>query len=258
MAMGAPMAQPALHRAHASAGPGAEGYRRRRSEETALHRCVERHWPAFVERADEQGGLPKFVVREVEQYLRCGILEHGCLLLACARCGFERLVGFSCKRRGFCPSCLGRRMTDTAVHLCERVLPEVALRQWVCSLPWRLRYLCGYDRALCAAIIGGFALEVMRSLRRRAKPHLGLASVAEAHPGAVTFVQRFDSALRLNVHAHTLALDGVYVRQADGALAFRALPAPSAAEVADVARRTALRACAILLRRGRSASCAIR
>jgi len=64
----------------------------------------------------------------MEEYLRCGILEHGCLRLACCRCGFERLVAFSCKQRGFCPSCLGRRMTDTAVHLVERVLPEVPLR----------------------------------------------------------------------------------------------------------------------------------
>lgn len=247
------MAQAAFHRAHlAPALSGAEGYRRRRPEETALYRCVEEHWPAFREHAEEAGGLPKFVVKEVEQYLRCGQLEHGCLLLRCCRCGFERLVGFSCKRRGFCPSCLGRRMTDTAVHLCERVLPEVPLRQWVCSLPWRLRYLCGYDRELCAEVIGAFVTEVMGSLRRRAKRSFGLGSVQEAHAGAVTFVQRFDSALRLNVHAHTLALDGVYLREDDGELAFRALPAPSAAEVADVARRTAERVRTILVRHGRS------
>ena len=41
---------------------------------------------------------------------------------------------------------------------------------------------------------------------------LGLRSVNQAHSGAVTILQRFDSALRLNPHAHTLALDGVYVR----------------------------------------------
>jgi hypothetical protein len=64
------------------------------------------------------------------------MLEHGLLRLGCPACGFERLVAFSCKKRGFCPSCLGRRMTETACHLRERVLPEVPLRQWVCSLPW--------------------------------------------------------------------------------------------------------------------------
>ena len=35
------------------------------------------------------------------------------------------MVALSCKKRGFCPSCLGRRMADTAVHLAERVLPAV-------------------------------------------------------------------------------------------------------------------------------------
>ncbi len=45
----------------------------------------------------------------------------------------------SCKGRGFCPSCCGRRMADTAVHLCDEVLPEVPIRQWVLSFPFRVR-----------------------------------------------------------------------------------------------------------------------
>ncbi|MBX3252078.1 MAG: transposase [Myxococcales bacterium] len=54
----------------------------------------------------------------------------------------------------------------------------------------------------------------------------------------MTFIQRSDSALRLNVHFHTLALDGVYVRDAQGALVFHALPPPSGDEVAEVAAWT--------------------
>ena len=42
---------------------------------------------------------------------------------------------FSCKRRGFCPSCGARRMAQTAVHLVERVISHVPVRQWVLSLP---------------------------------------------------------------------------------------------------------------------------
>ena len=41
----------------------------------------------------------------------------------------ERLLAFSCKGRGFCPSCGGRRMADTAAHLVDRVIPEVPVRQ---------------------------------------------------------------------------------------------------------------------------------
>ena len=58
-----------------------------------------------------------------------GLLEHGCTRVGCCRRGFERLVAFSCTRRDFFPSCLGRRMADTAVHLVEEVIPEVPVRQ---------------------------------------------------------------------------------------------------------------------------------
>jgi hypothetical protein len=112
--------------------PHPEGqYERHQPEQTVLYQVVAEHWPAFLERAEEMGGLPRFVEREVDEYLRCGILDYGCLHLVCQHCGFDRLVAFSCKRRGFCPSCLGRRMTDTAIHLVERVLPEVPIRHWV-------------------------------------------------------------------------------------------------------------------------------
>ncbi len=35
--------------------------------------------------------------------------------------------------------------------------------------------------------------------------------MAGGRSGAVNFIQRFDSALRLNVHFHALVLDGVFV-----------------------------------------------
>jgi Putative transposase len=159
----------------------------------------------------------------------------------------------SCKRCGFCPSCLGRRMSDSAVHLEQRVLPAVPIRHWIGSLPWGLRALLGYDRVLCAQVVGAFVEVLCRSLRRRAKRVLGLKSIADAYTGAVASIQRTDGAMRLNVHAPVLALDGVYVRDGpDGALAFHALPAPTRADVTEVARRTAARVERILRVRGRS------
>ena len=174
-----------------------DGYARRRPEETLLYKVVAEHWPRFLERAEESGGLPKFVVDEFDAYLGCGILEHGLVQLACTGCGHEMVVAFSCKRRGFCPSCLGRRMSDMAAHLVDEVLPEVPIRQWVCSLPWMLRYPMGYDRALCADVLRVFVGALKRSLRWRAKRALNLRSVRDALVGAITFVQRSDSALRL-------------------------------------------------------------
>jgi hypothetical protein len=52
-------------------------YRRHRPEETVLYQTLQRYWPEFRERAEEAGGLPAFVVKEVEAYLRCSRLEHG-------------------------------------------------------------------------------------------------------------------------------------------------------------------------------------
>ena len=130
-----------------------------------LHRVVRAHWPAFLERAEEAGGLPRFVVRELEEYLECGLLEHGLVHLRCGQCGEDLVVAWSCKRRGFCPSCVARRMSDAAAHLVDDVLPEVPARQWVCALPWRLRVLLGYDRRLCAEVLSAFTGAVSRSLR---------------------------------------------------------------------------------------------
>ena len=243
------MAQPA----HSHDSARGVRYERHRPEETVLYRTLRAHWEEFYERAEEASGLPRFVVREVEEYLRCGLLEFGCIRVACERCGFERLVAFSCKLRGFCPSCVGRRMSDTALSLVEKVFPEVPVRQWVCSLPWSLRVHLGYDKKLCADVLEAFVREVSRSLKRRAKKALGLTTAKQALTGAVSVIQRGDSALRLNVHFHVLVLDGVYVRETEGgALVFHPLSAPTEEELADVAKRTALRVQKVLARHGRS------
>ncbi len=138
-------------------------------------------------------------------------------------------------------------MADTAVHLEARVLPRVPIRHWICSLPWGLRALLGYDRKLCSEVVSALMTEVRRSLRSRAKRQFGLASVRNLLTGALVAVQRTDSALRLNVHTHALVLDGVYAHQGDdpretegnpGApLEFLGLDAPTHADIAEVASR---------------------
>ena len=233
--------------------PRADGYARRRPEESLLYQVVAEHWPEFRQRAEEAGGLPRFVVREFEQYLRCGILEHGMARLRCRRCGHEMVLAWSCKRRGFCPSCCGRRMSDLAAHLVDAVLPPgpVVYRQWVCTVPWEWRTAIGYDRRLCADVLAAFADSLLRHLRWRVKRTFGLATVSDAKVGAITFVQRNDSALRLSPHFNTLAADGAWVRGEDGELRFLALPEPTAEEVAQLASWTHARLVQVLERHGR-------
>jgi hypothetical protein len=143
-------------------------------------------------------------------------------------------------------------MSDTAVHLEKFVLPEVPVRHWICTFPWGVRAVLGYDKELCAEAVSAFVRELSRSLKRRAKKLFNLASVAEAHTGAVAALQRTDSSLRLNVHLHVLALDGVYVREANGTLVFHALPTPTQHEVSEVVRCTARRLKAVFKAHGRS------
>ena len=135
----------------------APSYCRHRPEQTGLYALVAKHFPRFVEEIERSGGhLPKFVRREFEDYLKCGLLEHGFLRVRCDGCRNEHLVAFSCKRRGFCPSCGARRMVESAAHLVDHVFPEAPLRQWVLTFPYPLRFLFANDpQALTARTTRG-------------------------------------------------------------------------------------------------------
>ena len=184
------------------------GYSRRRPEGTALYGAVRLHMRAFLDGLDEESaGLPAHVQRELESYLRCGILAHGFVRVWCPTCKDDLLVGFSCQGRGICPSCGGRRMADTAARWVDRVLPGVPWRQWVLTVPFELRLWMAWNPALMTDVLSVF----QRAIRRR----LRLMARAMGHRGgqhaSVTVVQRFGSALNLNVHLHSLVAEGVWV-----------------------------------------------
>ena len=92
--------------------------------------------------------------REFTDYLRCGRLEHGFLRVRCESCHAEHLVAFSCKRRGFCPSCGARRMAESAALLVDEVLPAVPMRQWVLSFPFPLRFLFASRPKIMGKVLG--------------------------------------------------------------------------------------------------------
>ena len=59
----------------------------------------------------------------------------------------------SFKGRGVCPSCNTRRMVETAAHLTDHVFPRLAARQWVLSVPKRLRYFMQRDGAVLNMVL---------------------------------------------------------------------------------------------------------
>jgi len=97
-------------------------------------------------------------------------------------------------------------MAEAAAHLNDHVLPEVPVRQWVISFPWRLRYLLSLDPRLTRAVRKVFLRAVFGFYSRKA----GEEGIEGGRSGAVCQLQKFGSALNSNLHMHALVLDGVY------------------------------------------------
>lgn len=96
-------------------------YERHRPEEDLLYQVVSRNFQAFFKKCEESGHqVPKFIKREFESFLRCGVLSYGFARVYCQSCKYDRLIGFSCKKRGFCGSCLARRISEISGALNRR------------------------------------------------------------------------------------------------------------------------------------------
>jgi hypothetical protein len=233
-----------------AATAGAAGvYRRHRPETTALYEVV-RDNIETLHGAIDDGTLavriPKHARKELEAYLECGLLCCGFSRLRCSVCGESQLLAFSCKGRGFCPSCLGRRMSATAANLVEHVLPEqCGLRQWVLTFPFAWRAALARDGALLGSLTRIFEETVGGFYAQRAwqEGHFG------AKTGSVTVLQRASSDLRLNPHVHAVFLDGAWHKQKDE-LVFEGLGHLKTSEVGDVLEHTSRRIEKHLRRRG--------
>jgi len=138
-------------------------------------------------------------------------------------------------------------MADTAACLVDQVLPDVPVRQWVLSLPIQLRLRLAYDKQLTSDVLGVFLRAVYGWYRRQG----GEDERNARRPGSVTFVQRFGSALNLNVHFHALLLDGVYVDDnITGAPRFVEARRPEDSDVKSLVETIAARVLRLLVKRG--------
>jgi ribosomal protein S27E len=224
----------------------APAYHRHRPEQTALYSILTEHYPRFVQEIERAGGyLPGFVRQEFEDYLKCGLLEHGFLRVKCDGCRHEHLVAFSCKRRGFCPSCGARRMIESAAHLVDHVFPEEPVRQWVLTFPIPLRFLLAAHPQALSQVLAVVQRGISTFLIRRS----GLTAASGARTGAVTLIQRFGSALNLNPHLHMLFLDGAYSFRGSRAIFHRARP-PQREDIVRLLHSLSGRIVRLLERRG--------
>jgi hypothetical protein len=238
-------------------------YQRRNVERTTLYPLVRDHLETFYQAVEEgfaSAPLPHFVKHEFERFLDCGVLCRGAALLVCEQCPHTQVIALSCKGRGFCPSCLGRRMAQSAANLIDHVLPhDVALRQWVLTCPFELRARLGFDAPLLgelSAVVNDCLLHFYEhKLRERIAPLPPPDTQAptrrrKLQSGTVTVVQRTSSDLRLNPHLHIVAIDGVFAEQAHGPPSFVQLPQLTSMDVAELLATIRHRLLRLLTRRG--------
>jgi Transposase zinc-binding domain len=175
-----------------------EEYEPRRPEQTVLYQAVAQNFRTIEAMTEIEGKhLPKHAVKEFEAFLRCGVLAHGFLRVVCSNCKYEKLVAFSCKERGFCSSCGGRRMAESAAHLIDEVFPKTGVRQWVLSFPMPVRFILPKNPKIQGKVLTIVHRAITAYIRKKAKKK-GLR--AKLQPGAVTLIQRFDGSLNLYVH----------------------------------------------------------
>jgi len=216
----------------------------RGASDDLLHEVVGSGLPLFLARlrgADRY--LPAHVVGELERFVACGDPAEGFAWLACDGCAHQRLVPFSCKGRGFCPSCCGRRMAERSARWVDGLLPYRRIRQWVLTVPWPRRWLFARRHDLARGVLRE-AIAVLSDA------YADRSGVSGGRTGSVTAIQRFGSGLSLNVHFHVLAIDGVYTQGEDGAARWHRTRAPTTAEVEQLVVKIANRAEAWLAAQG--------
>ena len=117
-------------------------------------------------------------------------------------------------------------MAETAALLSNEVFPDVPLRQWVISFPFSLRYLFATQPRAMGKVLGIVYRAISTHLI-----HKAIYSLKDSATGAVTLIQRFGSALNLNIHFHILFLDGVYVYRDNRPPRFQRVKTPDKGEL---------------------------
>ena len=192
-------------------------YRPRSPRNTGYHKLVadnyeelEGVWDSIYQRM--YGYWRPHVLDVIYKYLDCGDPHLGFARVKCNDCNTEYLLPFSCKCRGFCPSCHQRRVVEFGEYLHDEVLEDVPHRQYVFTIPKRLRPYFMHNRKLLAKL-SLCAWEVLSDYLKTSVS----ASVNDDNikPAAAIAVQTFGELLNFNSHLHVIAADGCFNENGD-------------------------------------------
>ena len=208
-------------------------YRPRHPERTVLYRVLFHHFERFLaeyeDRFEREYGYFRPIIKDVvEKYLDCGNPKCGFARIRCPDCAEERLVMFSCRTRGFCPSCHAKRVEEWGEWMRETLLLDVPHRQIVFTIPKRLRVFFKFDRRL----LGDLCRCALRSLSRYFEVVTGSALT----PGVIAAIQTFGDRINLHMHLHFLMTEG----GTDEAGVFHKIPRIDDSRLAEIFAREVL------------------
>ncbi len=209
-------------------------YRPRDPTSGVLHRLLAKHWEHFQRVYDQRfrkrfGPLRAATVEAARRFYVCGDHREGLARIACATCGLQHLIPFSCKVRGLCPSCGARRVNDWAHWLTREVLEGVAHRQVVLSVPKMLRPMLSCDPKLFGEL-AGVLYRIIRDL------YAELTGQPGAVPGMVVCLATHGNLLGRHPHIHALVSEGSFSPHGT----FYPVPQVPAEQLSELARRAIL------------------
>jgi len=180
-------------------------YRPRHPERTVLYRVLFHYFDRFLieyeSRFEKPYGFFRPIIKEVvERYLDCGNPRCGFARIRCPDCGEERLLMFSCRTRGFCPSCHAKRLEEWGEWMREELLLDVPHRQVVFTIPRMLRIFFRYNRRLLG--------ELCRSALRSMSCYMEVVTGSKLMLGIIASIQTFGARMNPHPHLHFLVTEG--------------------------------------------------
>ena len=182
-------------------------YRPRNHESSPFFKVVRDHFEEFErvypERFQARYGFWRPVIRSsIDKFLKCGDPKEGFARVRCPDCG-EYFLAFSCRQRSCCPSCDQKRSLLLAHRLKDEVLADVPHRQWVFTIPKRLRVYFRYDREVLGKLCRA-AYDTVRDV-------YGLEVDGDCGvPAMVGAVQTFGDLIHWHSHIHAIVAEGVF------------------------------------------------
>jgi hypothetical protein len=183
-------------------------YRPRNPELSPFYKRVSDYFDEFERIYPDRYGMRfgfwrPIIRRAIDKFLKCGDPRHGFARVCCPKCGDQFFVAFSCKQRGCCPSCDQKRALVLGHRLLNEVLAEVPHRQWVFTIPKRLRVYFRFTRSL----LGNLCMAAFETVHEVMQLEMDTEGCV---PGMVGAVQTFGDLVHWHPHIHAIAAEGVF------------------------------------------------